>query len=1143
MSDTNYLSPGVYIQELEGPAPIVGVSTSIAAFIGMAERGPVNVPILCSSQGDYTRAFGGLMVPDEFADPVDLKRFHCYLPYSVAGFFNNQGQLAYVIRVLPDEATAAFESLYDRSGISPNDSILVRNAAVGDGTGNSAATGALIMLDPTPPKSVAGTPSFIRVGSGSDSEYLQVTGVSALGDAYPLDLPLQLSHSAGANFLIYPRAVEASGASYSLAGDAAAGDTVILLSSTATVAILSASLLEFAANGVAVVVVPAPTGVTQTGPTTFTITLTQPLTLSFSSATGATSVTALTPNTTPAPANQLDVAASGGDLIVYATGAGLTYGDFIDVEPTTPANREVRTIGLLTKLEFVQPSTIDLPPMTQLAQVQAVANSLSATPATNPGTLTLALTSRVGIYAGSTLSIGPSGSQETVTVQNVVLPHVPGLDGGNVTLTSATKTPHNSGDPVTIVSTLSGAALSASTLLSLTGRVGIDSGSVLLIGTAPAQEYAVVAAVQGTRAVGADPGPVALEAPLVNGYIKNASVALVSFTVQPAALPPGPGTNRATQLLLDTPAGSSVAYTTWSAGWNGGDTVQITLSDGTIVYNTVGSTTAPQKLSAITVAPPLQRTHQAGSPVVSRSPLIEVQALDRGAWGRRVALAVQDESPGLVSSTQVAALIGPTQLKLSSLTGIQPGSYLELLNPDGTLVDASAPLKVASVNLATTTITLDTALSGLQQTAINAPGSQITIRSREFRLTVYLYRHPDPAVPSRNSQVILTETFRNLSMDSRSALYFQSVIGAIDGPLRLSDRRPEGSSSLIRVQDTATTQAQLWSPRLGPEPLVDVLPNGLIKPAQHKLDIGGDDSLATVDDSMYIGADAVEPADRTGIYAIRNAPQVSLVAIPGQGSPAIQAKLIDFCETLASIFAVLDPQYPDAAIADIQAQRQAFDTKYAAIYYPWLTIPSPMPSNLSVVPDFPLPPSGYVVGIYARVDVARGVFKAPANEVVQGITGLTRTVTAGDQDVLNPAPFNINAIRDFRPQGRGIRVWGARVITSDDNYKYVPVRRLLIFIEQSLIVGLQDVVFEPNTPQLWATMERLIDNFLYTVFTSGAFAGATPETSYFVRCDQTTMTPDDIDAGRLIALVGVAPAKPAEFVIIQIALTVATSSQ
>jgi phage tail sheath protein FI len=380
-------------------------------------------------------------------------------------------------------------------------------------------------------------------------------------------------------------------------------------------------------------------------------------------------------------------------------------------------------------------------------------------------------------------------------------------------------------------------------------------------------------------------------------------------------------------------------------------------------------------------------------------------------------------------------------------------------------------------------------------------------------------------------------------MDPRHRQYFQTVIGAINGPPRLSDGRPEGSSLLIRVQDTATTQTALWSPRLGPEPLVDVLPNGLVKPAKHKLDIDGDDSLATADDAMYIGADAVDPHNRTGIYALQNALDISIVAVPGQGTPAIQSALIDFCETTKSIFAVLDPRYPDSTIADIQAQRQTFDTKHAALYYPWLTIPNPMPVNLALVPDFALPPSGHVVGIYGRVDDSRGVFKAPANEVVQGITGLTRTLMQGDQEVLNPAPNNINVIRDFRAQGRGIRVWGARVITSDDNYKYVPVRRLLIFIEQSLNVGLQDVVFEPNTPQLWASVERVIGNFLYTVWTSGALAGATPELSFFVRCDRTTMTPDDIDAGRLIALVGVAPAMPAEFVIIQIALMTATNSQ
>jgi hypothetical protein len=686
--------------------------------------------------------------------------------------------------------------------------------------------------------------------------------------------------------------------------------------------------------------------------------------------------------------------------------------------------------------------------------------------------------------------------------------------------------------------TLSAAAAAGTQTLSLTSRSGIQRGSVLSLG----QEYAVVIAVPGVRpSVGPDPGPATLAQPLVHGYANSTPVVPSAVGPPPSPLAPAAASRRATQLVLDAPAGSTSAIVTWFAGWTQGDIVQINLADGSVAYNTIAALPTAQGLEAVQLTSPVLRTHPMGSPVVSRSTLIKVQALDAGAWGQRIALAVQDESPGLVSRVQVVSLIGTTQLKLSSLTGIQPGSYLELLKPDGSLVDATKPLKVASVNVATTTITLDSALSGPQQTAIQL-NSQVSVRSREFRLTVYLYRHPDPAVPSRNTQVIQTETFRNLSMDPRHSQYFQTVIGAINGPHRLSENRPEGTSWLIRVQDTTTTQSVLQSPRLGPEPLVDVLPNGLTKPAQHKLD-GGDDSLTTVSDETYIGGDAVDPQDRTGIYALQNAPQVSIAAIPGQGTPNIQSALINFCETSKHVFAVLDPRYPDSAIADIQAQRQGFDTKYAAIYYPWLTIPDPMPANLALVPDFPLPPSGHVLGIYARVDDSRGVFKAPANEVVRGITGLTRTLTQGDQDVLNPTPSNINVIRDFRPQGRGLRVWGARVMTSDENYKYVPVRRLLIFIEQSLNVGLQDVVFEPITIQVMATVERVIGNFLTAVWASGGLQGATPDKAFFVRCDTTTMTQDDIDNGRLIVLVGVAPVMPAEFVIIQIALMTAAASQ
>jgi phage tail sheath protein FI len=177
-----------------------------------------------------------------------------------------------------------------------------------------------------------------------------------------------------------------------------------------------------------------------------------------------------------------------------------------------------------------------------------------------------------------------------------------------------------------------------------------------------------------------------------------------------------------------------------------------------------------------------------------------------------------------------------------------------------------------------------------------------------------------------------------------------------------------------------------------------------------------------------------------------------------------------------------------------------------------------------------------MLGVYARTDIERGVHKAPANEIVRGIIGLQRRLNKSEHDILNPYPVNINVIRDFRENSRGIRVYGGRVITSDPDWKYVNVRRLLIFIEASINQGLQWVVFEPNAEPLWARLRRSISNFLTLVWRNGALEGTKVEEAYFVKCDRTTMTQTDIDSGRLICYVGVAPVKPAEFVIVRIGL-------
>jgi hypothetical protein len=201
------------------------------------------------------------------------------------------------------------------------------------------------------------------------------------------------------------------------------------------------------------------------------------------------------------------------------------------------------------------------------------------------------------------------------------------------------------------------------------------------------------------------------------------------------------------------------------------------------------------------------------------------------------------------------------------------------------------------------------------------------------------------------------------------------------------------------------------------------------------------------------------------------------------------------------------------------------DSSHAALYYPWVRAMDPVTDR-----EIDLPPSGFVAGIYARNDVERGVHKAPANEVVRGAIGFEIMLTKAQQDVLNPE--GINALRWF--EGRGYRVWGARTVSSDPEWKYVNLRRYFAYLERSVERGTQWAVFEPNGNALWANIRRTVEDFLYNEWASGRLLGEKPEQAFFVRFDLSTMTQNDLDNGRLICLVGVAPLRPAEFVIFRI---------
>jgi hypothetical protein len=351
--------------------------------------------------------------------------------------------------------------------------------------------------------------------------------------------------------------------------------------------------------------------------------------------------------------------------------------------------------------------------------------------------------------------------------------------------------------------------------------------------------------------------------------------------------------------------------------------------------------------------------------------------------------------------------------------------------------------------------------------------------------------------------------------------------------LRLRD---DGSPSYLV---TAVNQrSQLVTVERGPDYSDSVLADfPAAKGAPWTALTGGADNndALTVDD--FVGEDGGS-GKRTGIAALEDIDEISIIVAPGMWSGTVQAGLIRQCEQMRDRFAVLDSPQLDGptSVQAVKQFRAPLDTKYSALYYPWLEVRDP-----SVQQTVLAPPSGHLAGIYARVDVERGVHKAPANELIRGITEISQEITKREQDLLNPYPVNINVLRFF--PGRGNRVWGARVVTSDPEWKYINVRRLFIFLESSLDAGTQWVVFEPNDEPLWARVRASVSNFLGSVWRSGALQGATAEEAFFVKVDRTTMAQDDIDNGRLIILVGVAPVKPAEFVIFRIQQKTLTDAQ
>ncbi|MDE1176401.1 MAG: phage tail sheath subtilisin-like domain-containing protein [Edaphobacter sp.] len=289
----------------------------------------------------------------------------------------------------------------------------------------------------------------------------------------------------------------------------------------------------------------------------------------------------------------------------------------------------------------------------------------------------------------------------------------------------------------------------------------------------------------------------------------------------------------------------------------------------------------------------------------------------------------------------------------------------------------------------------------------------------------------------------------------------------------------------------------------------------------------GTNSAQPVADDYGRALKLLEPITEIAIVA---APGATVANASGIASVTpVHAALIAHAERQSAYrFAVLDPPQ-GCSVADVQSLRAQYDTRSAALYYPWVNVPDPSPAA-GAGAQISLPPSGFLCGIYAQNDNARGVFKAPANIAIKGAIGFETTINDQINDVLNP--LGINCLRSF--PGRGNLVWGARTLSSDPEWKYVNVSRYLLYLEQSIDEGTQWAVFEPNAQNLWTAVQSSVSSFLYNEWRSGALLGTKPEQAYLVKCDRTTMTQNDIDNGQLICLVGVAVIQPAEFVIFQI---------
>ena len=463
--------------------------------------------------------------------------------------------------------------------------------------------------------------------------------------------------------------------------------------------------------------------------------------------------------------------------------------------------------------------------------------------------------------------------------------------------------------------------------------------------------------------------------------------------------------------------------------------------------------------------------------------ILEVSAANEGKWGNRIQISL---SSVIKRKMQLVEKTGESTYKVKSAEGFREGDIVEF---------GGAYNRISMIY--DDQVTFETKFKG-------DPVDKEVIPKKVVRLVTF-------DIQVRFNDDI--ENYFDVTLNSSSPAYIEARLA---------------NSNIIKVSVGAVKDAKVKGEK-GETPTIEIsnpveqiLGKGNTE-GTFALDGGSDGNMSSVNAGTFIGIDN-GPGERTGIQSFLENNLVNIIAVPGVTIPEVEVALVAHCENTKSRFAVLDMPKEQYKTDELINFRSVIDSTYAAMYHPWIQV-FDRGSNKT---DF-VPPSGAVMGVYSRTDIARGVHKAPANESVF-CTGLKVNYTKDEQDILNPE--GINLIRAL--PGQGIRIWGARTASSSSSFRYINVRRLFIFVEESIKASTNWVVFEPNDSMLWSRVSITVASFLDNLWRAGMLAGDSASEAFFVEIGTNTMSRDDIENGRLICNIGIAPTKPAEFVIFRI---------